>query len=117
MENVILIVLLVAAVAAALVPTLRHFRGQGGCCGGSDYKIKRKKLKTVLYTHTFAVSGMHCERCQGRVEEIINDVDGLAGRVDRRHGTLTISYGRDVPTEQIAPRLQKAGYTLGQQLD
>ncbi len=117
MENGILIVILVAAAVAALVPTLRHFRGQGGCCGGGDYKVKRKKLKTVLYTHTFAVSGMHCAHCQGRVEEIINDMEGLAGRVDLQHGTLTISYSRDVPTEQIAPRLQRAGYTLGKQID
>lgn len=116
MENIVLILLLIAAAFAALVPTLRHFKGQGGCCGGSDYRVKRKKLKNVLYTHTFSVEGMHCEHCKGRVEEIINDMEGLAGKVDLKHNTLTISYSRDMATDGIAARLKRAGYTLGAQI-
>ena len=34
MENVILIVLLTAAVAVGIWYTIRHFKGEGGCCGG-----------------------------------------------------------------------------------
>lgn len=117
MENIVLIFLLVVAVAAAMVPTIRHFKGQGGCCGGGDYHVKRKKLKNVLYTHTFTVSGMHCEHCKNRVEEVINDMADLSGRVDLKHNTLTISYCRDVATDVIGARLQKAGYTLGKQVD
>lgn len=116
MENVVLILILVVAAAAALVPTIQHFKGQGGCCCGGGYHVKRKKLKNVLFTRTYSVDGMHCEHCKGRVEEIINDMDGLAGKVDLKHGTLTISYSRDVATDGIATRLQRAGYTLGAQI-
>lgn len=117
MENIVLVLLIVATAAAAIVPTVKHFKGQGGCCGGGDYRIKHKKLKNVRYTHTFAVAGMHCEHCRDRVEEIVNDMDGLAGRVDLKKATLTISYSKDVPDTQIAARLQRAGYTLGKRMD
>ena len=34
MENLIIILVVVLAVGYGIYATLRHFRGQGGCCGG-----------------------------------------------------------------------------------
>lgn len=48
MENFIIICLLIIAVGLAIIPTIRHFKGHGGCCGGSSYKPKKKKLKRVI---------------------------------------------------------------------
>ena len=42
MENFIIICLLIIAVGLAIIPTIRHFKGHGGCCGGSSYKPKKK---------------------------------------------------------------------------
>ena len=52
-ENIILLVLVVVVVAIGLWSTVRHFRGKGGgCCGGGDYKPRKKKLShAVSYTH------------------------------------------------------------------
>ena len=45
MENIIIIGILVLVVAVAILHTVKHFRGKGGCCGGgSSYRPKRKKL-------------------------------------------------------------------------
>ena len=49
MENFIIICLLIIAVGLAIIPTIRHFKGHGGCCGGSSYKPKKKKLKRTFY--------------------------------------------------------------------
>ena len=47
-ENIILLVLVVVVVAIGLWSTVRHFRGKGGgCCGGGDYKPRKKKLSHV----------------------------------------------------------------------
>ena len=49
MENYIIIAILVLAVGYGIVSAIKHFKGQGGCCGGGSYKPKKKKLKNVLY--------------------------------------------------------------------
>lgn len=48
MENIVILLLLLIAVGLAITPTIKHFKGQGGCCGGSDYKPRKKKLNKVI---------------------------------------------------------------------
>ena len=112
MDDIIIILLIAAVVAVGIVYTVRHFQGKGGCCGGGGYKVKKKKLPKVLYTKTFKVEGMHCDHCKARVEEVINDMNGLAGKVDLKKAALTVSYGQEVGDDIIAARLQRAGYTV-----
>lgn len=110
MTTVIIVVLLLAAMAAAIYSSVKHFRGQGGCCGGGSYRPRRKRLPQVKYRKVFRVTGMHCEHCRARVEEAINDIRGIAGRVDLRRGTLTVSYAEDVDDEVIVAKLARLGY-------
>lgn len=110
MENIIIIaVLAVAAVIGALY-TVKHFRGRGGCCGGGSFRTRRKRLKNVLYQKNFPVEGMHCENCKNRVEEIINDMPDLAGRVNLKKRELTVFYAAQIDDELIKARLERAGY-------
>ncbi len=55
---------------------------------------------------------MHCDHCRNRVEEIVNDMKGIAGRVDLKKGELTVSYAEAVEDDQIKARIEKAGYTV-----
>lgn len=48
MENVIIIAILVLIIINAINSTRKHFKGKGGCCGGSSVKVKKKKLKEVI---------------------------------------------------------------------
>lgn len=109
MENVIIIAVVAVAVAAGIRSTVRHFRGQGGCCGGGNYRPEKKKLSKVLYRKTFHVEGMHCEHCKNRVEEAVNDIKGAAGRVNLKKGELTVSYAEDVADELIKEKIEGAG--------
>lgn len=113
MDYLIIAVIALLAVVG-IIYTVRHFRHQSGCCGGGDYKPKRKKLAHIEKTKTFSVDGMSCEHCKNRVEEIINDMTDVAGRVDLKKGTLTVLYGKDarVSDELIRQRLERAGYTV-----
>ena len=113
MTDIILIVILAAALVIGAASTVRHFAGKGGCCGGgSSYKPRKKKLPSTLYQKTFRVEGMHCDHCKNRVEEVVNDIPGVAGTVDLKKGQVTVSYARDVADEVIRAKIQRAGYTV-----
>lgn len=112
MENLIIIAIIAVVAVIGVVYTVKHFKGKGGCCGGGGYKAKKKKLSNVLYEKTFKVEGMHCENCKTRVEEVVNDMKGVAGRVDLKKAELTVSYAEDVDDEVIKARIQRAGYTV-----
>ena len=111
MDTFIIIGIIALIAAIAIIYTVKHFKGKGGCCGGGSFKPKRKKLKNVKYTKTFRVDGMHCEHCKGRVEEVVNDIKGVAGRVNLKKGELTVSYAEDVSDEIIIAKIKRAGYS------
>ena len=112
MENYIIIGIIVFIVAIGIVYTVKHFKGEGGCCGGGSYKSGRKKLSNVKYQKTFNVGGMHCKHCKNRVEETVNDIKGVAAKVDLKKGKLTVSYAEDVADEIIKSKIERVGYTV-----
>lgn len=111
MENALIVTVLVLALAIALFALWRR-KSSRGCCGGAAYRAKKKRLASVRYEKTFRVEGMHCKSCSARVEEIVNDIVGVAGRVDLKAGTLTVLYAKDVSDELIAIRLAAHGYLV-----
>ena len=112
MTDFVIVGIIIVAVAIGIVYTVKHFKGEGGCCGGGSYKPKKKKLANVLYKKTFRVEGMHCEHCKNRVEEVINDIDGTAGTVNLKAGELIVSYAAEVSDEEIKAKIERAGYKI-----
>ena len=112
MEDFIIIAIIILIMGIGVYFTVKHMKGQGGCCGGGSYRTRKKKLKNIIYQKTFRVEGMHCEHCKNRVEETVNDIRGVAGKVHLKDGTLTVSYAEDVDDMLIKSRIEKAGYTV-----
>lgn len=112
MADFIIIAIIIIAAGFGLRSTMKHLKGQGACCGGSDYTPRKKKLSNALYKKIFFVDGMHCEHCKNRVEEIVNDIAGLAGSVDLKKGELTISYAEHVDDAVIRAQIERAGYSV-----
>lgn len=112
MENFIIIAIIAILIVLGILYTVKHFKGEGGCCGGGGYKPKKKKLSNVLYQKVFKVEGMHCVNCKNSVEEIINDMKGISGKVDLKKGELIVSYAENVDDEIIKKRVERAGYIL-----
>ena len=112
MDNYIIIGV-IALIALVAIGTIVKRKGRKGCCGsGSDYKPRKKKLKTVIATKTFKVDGMHCEKCSNRVTEAVNDIPGVAGAVNLKKGIVTVSYEQEVSDEHIKDRIGRHGYTV-----
>ena len=114
MVDYIILAVIALLAAIGIIYTVKHFRGEGGCCGGGGYKPKKKKLKNVLNKKSFKVGGMHCVNCKNRVEEAVNDIRGLSGKVDLKKGVLTVSYAEDVPDDVIIAKIEKNGYIIKQ---
>lgn len=112
MENYIIIGVIAVIVVIGAIYTIKHFKGEGGCCGGGSYKPRKKKLSKVLYQKNFKVDGMHCDHCKNRVEEVVNDIHGVAGKVDLKKGELTVSYAEDVTDDIIKAKITRAGCTV-----
>lgn len=114
MVNIIVIAILIVAMLIALQGSIKHFKGQGGCCGGgSTVKARKKKLKgPVLGTFVMEIEGMHCENCKNRIEGKLNDIEGVACRVNLKKKTATVSFSRDITKEEIRSIIEKYGYTV-----
>ena len=90
MENVIIILILVVLLSFAVKNSIKHFKGEGACCGGGSGSVRTKKPKKkkldgpVIGKRTIEISGMHCRNCVNSVTRALNSIDGVAAKVSLR---------------------------------
>ena len=83
MSTVIICILLALIIIFAVVNSAKHFRGEGGCCGGgSDIKVKKKKLANVKETLVISIDGMTCKNCSMRIQNKLNEMDNVSADVN-----------------------------------
>ena len=114
MINAVIIVILVLVVILAVKNSLKHFKGQGGCCGGGGdepAKIREKKLKDPrlgeLEVH---ISGMHCDHCAASVTKALNEIDGISARVNLKKNLAVVAYDREIQEDKITGAIENAGF-------
>lgn len=112
MSNYIIVAVLVVVFYFCLRSSVKHFRGEGSCCGGGTYKARRKKLNTVVGTKTFSVEGMSCQHCVNRVMEAVNSIDGASALVKLKKGLVIVSLEHPISSEIITEAIEKAGYKV-----
>lgn len=112
MENLIIILILAVIIVLGVKSSIKHFKGQGGCCGGSSEKRPKKKLGNVIAKRIFTVEGMTCEHCRNRVERCINEIDGAAAKVSLGKKEAVISLEKEVSDEVLKEAVEKAGYQV-----
>ena len=105
----ILIILIIIGIRSSV----KHFKGEGGCCGGgSSVKVKRKKLKQVVKERTVIIEGMTCEHCKARAESRLNSLDGVSAKVNLKRKTAVVSMEKEVEDEEIKKAIDNAGYEV-----
>ena len=103
----ILIILIIIGIRSSV----KHFKGEGGCCGGgSSVKVKRKKLKQIVKQRTVMIEGMTCEHCKACVESRLNALDGVSANVNLKKKTAVVSMEKDVEDEVVKKAIENAGY-------
>lgn len=113
MADFVIIGILIILIIIGIRSGIKHFKGEGGCCGGgSSVKVKRKKLKQVVKQRTVVIDGMTCEHCKARVESRLNSLDGVLAKVNLKRKTAVVSMEKDVEDEVIKKAIENAGYEV-----
>ena len=114
MENVIIGIALIGIIALAIRGSAKHFRGEGGCCGGSSSsRTPRKRLKgKIMKTYTLSIEGMRCQNCASTVERVINEFDGAASKVSLGRHEARVYCDREIDIELIIASIKSKGYSV-----
>ena len=111
MENGIIIAILVVVLFIALRSTVKHFTGAGGCCGGGSYRTK-KKPSGIKFRKIFLIDGMHCANCKRKLEQRINGVEDMIGKVNLKKEELTVYSVREISNTEIRVAVESAGFSV-----
>ena len=114
MENIIIIVVLIALFVIGIRALIKHFKHESSCGGGKNQaaKVPEKKLDHVIGTKTVRVDGMTCDHCKGWVERAINEIDGASAKVNLKKKEAVVSMAREVEDDEIIAAVKKAGYRV-----
>ena len=110
MTDLIIIAVLAVAVLLGVRSGVKHFRGEGGCCGGGTYKPRKKKLDSVIDKKTLIIEGMTCQHCENRVHEAINRIPGASAEVNFRKRRAVVSMSQTISAATLMETVEKAGY-------
>lgn len=113
MGNAVIIGVLVVVVVLALLSSKKHFKGEGGCCGGSGSVKEDKKLTDPkLGEKVMFIDGMHCDNCKNSVEHAINRMDGMACKVNLKKNMATISYSKAPDKQALRRAVENLGFVV-----
>lgn len=118
MADTIIILVVVMILIFALKGSIRHFRGEGACCGGGSGSVKTKKVKKktldgpVTGQRTIRISGMHCRNCANSVTNALNAIDGVSAKVSLKDNTAEVSFDRTVDDADLKQAVEKAGFEV-----
>ncbi len=113
MVNEIIIAVLLILVCTGIRSGTKHFKGRGGCCGGSSQvRVKKKKLKNIIGHKRVLIEGMTCEHCKNRVENALNSLEGASAKVNLKKKTAVVSVEKEVEDMQIQKAVEQAGYKV-----
>ena len=113
MADFVIVGILIILIIIGICSSVKHFKGEGGCCGGgSSVKVKRKKLKQIVKQRTVMIEGMTCDHCKACVESRLNALDGVSAKVNLKKKTAVVSMEKDVADEVIKNAIENAGYEV-----
>ena len=118
MENVIIILILVVLLSFAVKNSIKHFKGEGACCGGGSGSVRTKKPKKkkldgpVIGKRTIEISGMHCRNRVNSVTRALNSIDGVAAKVSLRDSRADVLLDRMVDENDLRHAVEGAGFKV-----
>lgn len=116
--NVMIIAVLAAIALVALKGSLKHFRGEGSCCGGGSTGITRDDIPVKILENpklgekVVEISGMHCENCVFSVTKAINRIEGVSADVDLKKKRAIVSYDREISEDAIRKAVEQEGFKV-----
>lgn len=112
MGTAIVVGILIVTGFFAVRSSVKHLRGEGGCCGGSSLPRQKKTVRNVRCRKLLKIEGMHCENCRNSVERAVNAIDGAAARVNLRKNTARVALEKPVADEVLIRAVEEAGFRV-----
>lgn len=118
MGDAIIMVVILIVLIFAVKGSLKHFKGEGACCGGGSGSVKPKKPKKktldgpVIGRCTIRISGMHCQNCVNSVTSALNAIDGVSAKVNLKDNRAEVSYDRAVDESVLKQAVEGAGFEV-----
>ena len=116
MADIIIVLIVIILLGLALKGSIKHFKGEGPCCGGGSGNSKKPKTKfldgPVIGRKTLKISGMHCEHCVNAVTNALNEIDGVVAKVTLKSNSAEVSYDREINEADLKNAVKKAGYEV-----
>lgn len=78
---------------------------------GQESEIKKQERGNFM-KKTMIIEGMMCMHCSGRVESVLNGIDGVSAKVDLEAKTAAIELSKEVSDEELTKAVTDAGYTV-----
>ena len=74
-------------------------------------EVIENKEETTM-TKTMKIEGMMCTHCSGRVEKVLNAIEGVTATVDLQAGTAAVTCEASVTDEVLRKAVEDAGYDV-----
>ena len=116
--DTIIIIAGVLLIAFALWQTIQRFRGKAknSCCGSSEAvtvkKVEDTDVSHYPYHYLLSIDGMMCSNCAKPVENTLNGMPGVWGRVNLGKKEADVLAKEPVEESSFAQALQKKSYRL-----
>ncbi len=108
--------ILIGFVVLAVKSSVKHLKGEGGCCGGGGSCSARPEPKEldgpVICKKIVKISGMHCENCRNSIERAVNKIDGASCRVDLKKGAAEVLLDREVSDEALRFAIERLDFKV-----
>ena len=113
MINIILVLFIIVVFAFALRNSIKHFKGEGSCCGGGGGTLVEKTQleNPVVEKKTVFTEGMKCSECAKKLWNSLNKIEELSvKKVNFKNGTAVFEASRNISEEEIKSAVENAGY-------
>ena len=114
MGTAIIIGILAIIVVIAVISSVKHMKGEGGCCGGGGDTVAEKKTldNPVIAVKTVDIEGMHCENCKNSIERSVNKIDGASCQVNLKKKQATIEVDREIDDADIRIAIERLDFKV-----
>jgi len=110
---------IIIVIASFLLFCIKDFlkRMASGCCGGSSDLPERKPVRDrnrlhYPYEAVMRIQGMTCRNCAIRVENALNEKEGIWAEVNLMEGSADIFLKERISEEELAAPVCRAGYSV-----
>lgn len=113
--DILLVLIVIIILIFALKGSMKHFNGEGACCGGNvnnKVKVDDKNISHYPYTITVYTEGMKCDGCKLKVENALNAKSGIYATANYHKNIVKVHMKENLSDEIITKVVEETGYRV-----